>query len=195
MERDVKIPHNLETTPLQIKTDSTAGSGENVGVWLYTAGGDEAGSVWLYFSSPPQYNLGWCRSWTDLPSTLPSNRNKVWVITKLPGYRLTVQCNGKTVLDITLSDTCSDSKWREYWTRQVEQIKFRSYDTASDEYWAPPPGNTLIVFNITCLLSFHCHTVRLCLFRFRVLISTLLPALLFCVLLTIIYITLRNILS
>ena len=43
VERGVKIPHNLETTPLQIKTDSTAGSRKEVLVDLYTAGGDKAG--------------------------------------------------------------------------------------------------------------------------------------------------------
>ena len=152
------IPHDLEKTPLQIKTDSAAGSKERVIVDLYTAGGYQAGDVYLLLTSPPEYYLNYCTtSNTDLTTTLPSEVNKVWVITKLQGPRLTVQCNGKTVLDITLSDTCSDSKWREYWTRQVEQIKFRSYDTASDEYWAPPPGNTLIVFNITCLSSYYYH--------------------------------------
>ena len=185
VERDVKIPHNLETTPLQIKTDSTAGSKDEVRVFLRTAGGDSAGYVQLYFSSPPEYYLGSCtKDYTDLPSTLPSEVNKVWVITKLPGPRLTVQCNGVTVVDITMSDTCSYGLWGKYWSRKVEQIEFSSYDTASDEYWGLLPGNTLIIFNINCLLSYYYHTVRKCLFQFTVLISTLLPALLFCVLWT-----------
>ena len=156
VERSVKIPHNLETTPLLIKTDSTAGSGEYVYVNLYTAGGHIAGSVYLYFNSPPQYYLAYCtKSDTVLPSTLPTDINKVWVITKLPGYRITVQCNGVTVLDITMSDdTCTDSRWREYWTRRrIKKIKFYYSDTASDEYRAEPPGNTLIIFNINCLSS------------------------------------------
>ena len=185
VERDVKIPHNLETTPLQIKTDSTAGSGEEVAVLLYTAGGDHAGSVLLYFSSPPQYRLDYCTSSNIvLPSTLPSDVNKVWVITKLPGPRITVQCNGVTVVDLNMSDTCSISNWGEYWTRQVAQIEFISWEKASDEFRAAPPGNTLIIYNITCLSSYYCHTARLCLFQFRELISKLLPALLFSVLLT-----------
>ena len=157
VERGVRIPHNLETTPLQIKTDSTAGSEEKVGVYFFTAGGYTAGSVWLYFSSPPQYLLNYCTtSRTDLPSTLPSDRNKVWVITKLPGPRLTVQCNGVKVLDLTFSDdTCSTFRkdWSTYWTRQVEQIYFYSGDTASEEYRAATPCNILIIFHITCLSS------------------------------------------
>ena len=161
VERDVKIPHNMQTPPLQIKTDSTAGSGEQVIVSFYTVGGDYAGGIGVYFHSRPWYSLAFCKSPADLPSTLPSDINKVWVITKLPGPRLTVQCNDVTVVDLTMSDdTCSDSNWREYWTKQIEQIKFASWDTASDEYWAPP-GNKLIVFNITCLSSYCYHTVRI----------------------------------
>ena len=34
------ISYDLETNPLQIKTDSTSGSGEIVLVTLYTAGGE-----------------------------------------------------------------------------------------------------------------------------------------------------------
>ena len=119
---------------------------------LYTAGGDDAGAVGFDFYSPPEYYIGFCStSWSGLPSTVPSVINKVWVITKLPGYRITVQCNGVTVLDLTMSDdTCSTSYWRAYWTRQIEQIKFRPEDTASDKYRAATPGNTLTIFNMTC---------------------------------------------
>ena len=143
VERDVKIPHNLETTPLQIKTDSAAGSRENVWVYLYTAWGDWAGYVYFNFNSPPQYYLHWCsNSRTDFPSTLPSEINKIWTLTKLPGPRVTLQCNGVTVVDMTMShDTCSDSDWSTVWNRQVEQIKFDSDDSASDEYRGTLTGN------------------------------------------------------
>ena len=139
MERGVWISHNLETTPLKIKTDDTAGS---VYVLLNTAGGVEAGNVYLEFKSSPVYYLGDCTPYTHFPSTLPSDINKVWVIAKLPGPRITVQCNEVKVLDITTSDdTCSDSKWRTYWSRHVEQIWFSSRDWASDEYRGTLPGN------------------------------------------------------
>ena len=155
VERDVKIPHNLETTPLKIKTDSTAGSEETVVVKLNTAGGAWVGQVYFKFGSPPKYQIAGCiQSLTDFLSTLPSEENKIWTITKLPGPRLTLQCNSVTVLDITMSNgTCRPSDWSTYWSRQIEQIKFYSGDTASDEYWAAPPGNTLIIFNINCLSS------------------------------------------
>ena len=68
VERDVKIPHNLETTPLQIKTDSAAGSREVVYVYLYTAGGDMAGFIKFDFTSSPQYWLGYCTYPTNFPT-------------------------------------------------------------------------------------------------------------------------------
>ena len=141
MEHSVKIPHDLEKTPLQIKTDSAVGSGDRVILYLYTAGGEYVGIVQVSLNSS-RYLLRSCgTSWTALPSTLPSEINKVWVITKLPGPRITLECNGVKVVDITMSDTCSNIKWSTYWRRQVEQIKFESSDSASDEYWGTLPGN------------------------------------------------------
>ena len=143
MKRDEKIPLNLETTALQIKTDSAAGSGDEALVFFFTAGGDVAGNVILKFNSPPQYHIGWCtRTLTDLPSTLPREVNKVWEITKLPGPRITVLCNGVTVVDLVISNTtCYFKHWNTYWTKQVTQIQFDSHDKASNEYRAALPGN------------------------------------------------------
>ena len=141
VKRNVLIPHNLQTTSLQIKTDATAGSGKELSVVLYTAGEDKAGIFQLYFTSSPKYKILNCiTSWTVLPSNLPKEVNKVWQITKLPGPRITVQCNGVTVLDLS-HDTCRKSSWSSTWSRQVEQIMFSSWDTASDEYLATTPGN------------------------------------------------------
>ena len=121
VERNILISHDLETTPLQIKTDSTAGSWKLVQVFFYTARGYDAGYVNLYFILSPQYRIGNCMSDTDIPSTLTSEVSRICTITKLPGPRITLQCNGVIVLDITLSDdTCSDSDWSKYWSRQIE---------------------------------------------------------------------------
>ena len=161
MERDVKIPYNLETTPIVIKTNSAAGSKEAVRVLLYTAGGADAGRVYFNFDSPPGYRIGSCTPYTRLTSSLPSEVNKVWKIIKLPGPRITLQCNEVTVVDILLSDdTCSDSHWSTYWSKQVKQIYFDSvWDTASDEYRDIQPGKPLTLFYIACLLSHYYHTV------------------------------------
>ena len=142
MTRSMMIHHNLETTPLRIKTSSGAWSWKYVGVHLYTAEGAWIGSVYISLRTPPLYKLGFCMlHYTHLPLTLPSDINKLWIITKLPGPKITVQCNGVTVVDILLSDdTCTDSRWSTYW-KEVHQIMFLSSDSASDEYWGTLPGN------------------------------------------------------
>ena len=150
------IAHNLETTPFQIKTDSAAESGHSVYVHLYTAGGDNAGSIYFHLTITPKYWIDGCLpSYNDFHSALTSEVNRVWQISKLPGPRLTLQCNGVTVVDLLMSDTtCSVSNWSKFWRRQVEQIKFsKSYNTASDEFWGPLPGEPLAIHKITCLFA------------------------------------------
>ena len=120
---------------------------------FYTAGGDPAGGVTLHFTSPPQYWVDYCStSRTNLPTALPTETDKIWKITltRTSGtVSVIIHCNNKEVLNVVPSSTtCSDSRWSNYWTREVEKIKFSSYDTASDYY---RPGKQ--VKFISCLLT------------------------------------------
>ncbi|KAL5255468.1 hypothetical protein ACHWQZ_G010890 [Mnemiopsis leidyi] len=82
VERGVYINYDLENSPLQIKTGSVVGSYEKESVLFRTAHDDHAGDVSLFFTSPPQYRLDYCStSWTNLPTVLPTETNKVWTIT------------------------------------------------------------------------------------------------------------------
>ena len=143
VQRSSLIPHDLENTPLEIKTDSTLGSGDTVDVWFRTTQGVYAGVV-ISFSSTPQYWLSYCStSRTNFPSNLPSEVDKIWRITldRTAGIRLKIHCNGVEVLNVLISDnTCYRSDWRKYWSRDVEKIKFPSYDTASEYYRAGETG-------------------------------------------------------
>ena len=138
--REVNINYDLENSPLQIRTKSEIGSNEKVRVFFYNAQDEPAGGVILIFSSPPQYKLGWCSTSYNFPTTLPSGTDKVWTITLTRSSGVTpsvvIHCNNKEVLNVVLSDSeCySISNWRDYWSRNVEKIKFDSYDTASDYY-------------------------------------------------------------
>merc|ERR1711963_764794 len=107
------IPHNLETTPLKIKTDSSEGSDHYVYLRFYSGEREYAGTFYFNFWSPMQYKLYSCQSSrTIFPTAPPSDVNKIWTITKLPGPRLTVQCNHVLVLDTFLSnDTCEYTYW------------------------------------------------------------------------------------
>jgi hypothetical protein len=133
----VKIDFDLKTTSLEIKTDSTIGSGDHVYVVFHTSQGSWAGLVDIRFTSPPQYYLGWCTSWTNFPVNLPTATHKIWRITKTrtSGIRLVIHCNDVEVLNFLISDsTCGSTSWST-WNRTVTEIYFDSrWDTASDSY-------------------------------------------------------------
>ena len=137
MQRDVRIEWDVESTPLEIRSNSVLGSDDKVVVVFYSAGGDSLG-VYLYFTPTLQYYLGYCSTYyTNLPVTPPSANNKVWriTLTKTAGVRLVIHCNEVEVLNILMSDsTCDNSEWSTYWNNDVTKIKFASVDTASDYY-------------------------------------------------------------
>ncbi|KAL5257686.1 hypothetical protein ACHWQZ_G012567 [Mnemiopsis leidyi] len=137
----VKQDFDLETTPLEIKTDSVLGSGDQMYMYFCTSEGVRAGGIGLLFTSTPQYYLYYCSLKTNFPTDLPVARDKVWRIgiTRTSGIRLQIHCNDVEVLNILMSDTtCSNKKWSwiKYWTRVKNKIYFTSEDTASDYYRA-----------------------------------------------------------
>jgi hypothetical protein len=105
----VYINFDLDTNPLEIKTDSTIGSGDLVYVQFRNSQGEEAGGLTIKFTSPPTHFIDACRKWTNFPTDLPTARNKVWRITKsrISGIRLIVHCNEREVLNVSLSDSTS----------------------------------------------------------------------------------------
>ena len=145
VQRGINIPLDLETTPLEIKTNSTLGSKDKVFVWFFTTQREEAGAVGISFSSTPKYYLTYCSTYrTNFPSNLPGEVDKIWRITldKTAGIRVKIHCNGVEVLNVLISDnTCSYSNWRKYWSRDVEYIFFESsWDSVSDYYRVGKPG-------------------------------------------------------
>ena len=135
-----KVPFNLESTPLDIKTNSELGSGEEVRMWLSTANNLGAGGIKLLFSFPPQYLLENCQSsnsYANFPVALPLEVQKVWTIflTKNQGIRLEIHCNEVEVLNFLMSDkTCTQTAWFDLWSRDAGKLYFGSKDTASDYY-------------------------------------------------------------
>jgi hypothetical protein len=129
----VKVDYDLETTPLEIKTDSAMGSGDYLRLNLYNSQGHSAGSLNINFISSPDYIL-WCGlSWIKFPNNLPTATDKIWRLTKVrtPDVRVIVQCNEVVVVNIPMPN--SDCSWSE----RVTKIEFESGkygDTASDGY-------------------------------------------------------------
>ncbi|KAL5264472.1 hypothetical protein ACHWQZ_G005534 [Mnemiopsis leidyi] len=141
---------DLETTPLEIKTDSTLGRGDKLDLILYNSQEELAGRVKIWFSSTPQYWLYKCTMFpTNFASNLPAAVDKVWRISlsRTSGIRLQIHCNDVEVLKYSLSnDTCRGTLWRENWSREVEKIAFSKGDTASDFYRRGKPGRDNVLF-------------------------------------------------
>ena len=140
MVRDTVIPFDLESTPLQIKTNSTAGSGEQIVVSTYTADKSNIGAVYVKFSSPVKYYISYCDSWIVLPVQPPDEVNKIWTIQKTV-TTLNIECNGVEVLNYQFNNS-GESQCEPKWGGDVvDEIKFGNLDTASDSYRAKPAGN------------------------------------------------------
>ena len=136
VQRDVMINFNLEQYSLNIKTDSTLGSDDEVVVELFTSQGDWAGALLLHFTSTPQYEIWPCKSgFTNFPTNLPPGKDKIWRVTlnRTSGIRLVIHCNEEEVLNMLMSaSTCDDSEWREFLNIKIATIMFSSLDNATD---------------------------------------------------------------
>ena len=140
MVRGVKISFDLESSPLQIKTASTAGSGEQMGVRMYTENKTWIGGVLVQFSSSVKYHIGYCTSpyWITLPVQPPEEVDKTWTIRKT-ATTLSIECNGVEVLNYQFSDSSLGDCVSKWGGDVVDKILFgSSSDTASDSYRAKP---------------------------------------------------------
>ena len=127
---------------LQIKTNSVWGSGEKVEleVVVKSFSGAIAGRVFLYFTSPPRYHLGYCsKSQIDFypGEESATDSDNIWTITlKKTSYgdrNVVIQYNNVEVVNVVLSDEkCDNGDWREYWSKDIAEIRFSIADTASD---------------------------------------------------------------
>lgn len=127
-----------DTSVIFIKTDSLVGSQENIRV-KYVSQNDsesekqELARLRIYFESTPQYRLQPCMlSSSPFQFSVPEERNKLWVLQKR-GRNVVIYCNGKKVLDFTVSvtncnDPDKDTEWKlsRYWNEQVMEVRVPS---------------------------------------------------------------------
>ena len=129
----------MQSTPLQIKTDSTAGSGEDINLYAYSGSGYIGFiSVWVGFKYTPRFSLSGCGYGIDFTRTPPVEDNKVWTIRKTDSA-VTIECNGVELVDFKFAERGGECAYS--WGQQVQQIKFASSDTASDSYRAEPSNS------------------------------------------------------
>ena len=129
---------DLEGTALQIKTDSTLGSGDELFPLMKDKDGNEIARLSVWFSSAIKYKIMYCtyinsNNWKDLPVQPPVEVEKVWIFTKTE-TALTISCNEVEVLNYQFADSSYDDCVPKWGGNVVEQISFYSWDTASDFY-------------------------------------------------------------
>eukprot|EP00116_Pleurobrachia_bachei_P013027 sb/3473289/ len=104
IERDVLIPWDLEETPLQIKTNSTLGSGDMFRVQMHDKNGNKFSTVYLIFRDKTAYHLPPCTGkWIDLPVQPPVEVEKIWTIAKTESG-LIIMCNSFELLNFQFAD-------------------------------------------------------------------------------------------
>lgn len=147
MVRHKFIVYDLEADPLQIKTDSAAGSGDILALTFYSMGMNDInswhslGHLAILFDDPLKYRVWSCSGHWDFKTlaSSPNEQNKIWTLIKTSGD-LIIECNGKKVLDLAFKEANCDKKWSKY----IAKIVFWSPgeptadDNASDEYRAAP---------------------------------------------------------
>ena len=128
---DEFIPIDLEKTSLKIKTNSTAGSGEQIRVMVHPG----IGSVGVMFIFPFKFFIGRCMdTWVTLPVQPPEEVLKTWTFRKTT-TTLSIECNEVEVLHYQFSDSSNIRCVSSWGGDVVEKISFHiTHDTASDSW-------------------------------------------------------------
>ena len=130
------IPFNdLESTPLQIKTNSTMGSGDEISVELYDPYDSWFGVISLKFDVPW---IVYCPQTPVRLSNPPTDVDKIWTFAKT-NTEFIISCNGVELLkyDLGVSNDCVPSI--EFIDKRLI-MRFSSSDTATDYYRAKGKG-------------------------------------------------------
>eukprot|EP00116_Pleurobrachia_bachei_P012768 sb/3473030/ len=140
VRKGVTISWDLEETPLQIKTDSTLGSGVQMWMKMYDNEENPIAYVAVKFSSSLTYKIGKCiENWTDLTVQPPVEVDKIWTITKTE-TALIITCNDVEVLNYLFTDSSNSNCVPKLGGNVVQYIEFISSDSASDFYKEMPTG-------------------------------------------------------
>ena len=112
------------------------------------------------FPSPIEYLISHCANKPELPVQPPDQVAKIWTFRKST-TAIIIECNGVEVLNYKFSDS-SDSRCVTKWEGdKVDEIKFTSYDTASDGYRAKQTGNDRVIYVNHRVNRVMCHACSL----------------------------------
>jgi len=152
-----EIDADLESSFLKITTESEQGSDDTLDVTFYNVDEGEVGGLMMKFATNGMmYNLFHCHKVMEFHpfptnANLPPTKGKEWIVEKR-GLNIKVYCNGKLVLDQTISsDICdADEAW-QVWGKTV--TSFTIFDASpTDSFYI---GQTNACADNTC--SHYCY--------------------------------------
>ena len=129
------IKFDIDSTPLQIQTDSVPGSGDVSWVRFIDPASDIGPGISIKFTDPASYFIGYClESYFTLPGT---NNYRIWTFTKQDST-LQLLCNGEEIFNFKY-DEFPEKDCRNMWSSDFSQMLFSSdpndiVDNASDLY-------------------------------------------------------------
>ena len=145
MEREVLIALNGDSAPLEVKTDSLAGSNNLLSLGLYSNPSRESklGEVAIKFEKTVKYFDSWCsNSWKDLPNFLSNTKENIWrfTLTTSTNESRIHSYHQKKIIPLMEKTACDHKgKMKPYWNRIVTHIAF-NLDTASNYFRKLPPS-------------------------------------------------------
>ena len=119
---------------LVVKTNSTLGSDDRVAIRFEpTKAGASNRQIYLYFTSTiMQYTINACtRYYTNIVSSVPAALDKVWTIRKNE-ERILITCNGEEIILLYYVEGLSACS--ETWSRNENEVRFLTTDSASDQF-------------------------------------------------------------
>ncbi|XP_063691572.1 uncharacterized protein LOC134823905 [Bolinopsis microptera] len=138
-QQQTGIPHSFDRTAIQFKTDNEVEDYfEQLDVDFY-ADKERLGGLTVNFPSdtynkPDDYLIKNCKNKNSLfPENMPTEAEKLWSILATTGANpsFKVQVNGVEVINLLLTDdTCDYPNWRNFWTQEIELLRFNSWQSA-----------------------------------------------------------------
>ena len=149
-ERNRDISFDINSTPLQVYTDSEVGSGEMI--WVQFHASNKGAGMGIYFNAQPKSFVGYCEEQEIPLGKLGTIKNRVWTIEK-ENTRVKLRCNGEQIFDFDTEDSTKDCK--SHWVLDFITLKFADEtitqdmaDTASDFFRQYATGEATYMISI-----------------------------------------------
>jgi hypothetical protein len=150
----VDFDYNLESYPLEIKTNTELKENEPVIVVFKSSNGDMVGGFVFHVELDSnsaailRYRISYCKEDLTTIPNVPSVAavDAVWTLTLTRDTQIKLKIKSKKNAKeniLVLDSTCTYSGWEMYWNRKISKIQISSNGASAsfDYYYKPEPGN------------------------------------------------------